>query len=815
MKRIELNNGLKCLFEQRKGTGVAAIQVWVNVGSKYEEDRVAGITHFIEHLIFKGTGEGEGYTIAPKIEALGGSINAFTSYDNTVYHVVVPQAAFETGLELLIDAVKSPLFPDKEISKEKKVIIEEIKMGEDHPQRKLFKELFSLSYEGHPYGRPIIGFEETVSSTQRGDIVAYFNEHYTTENMVVVVVGDFDEAKAKKLLEKYTQGLKRAVKPPSAVTPTPGPVAKTQYVERDVKESYLALSYAIPPIVHKDIPPLDVLGKILGDGDSSRLQAVLKHKKGLVTNAGTYLFTPREDGLFIILATFKGTDYDAVIKGVDAELKAIAEGPIDAWENDKAKNLVRASYIYAAETVQGKAREMGYYQTITGDAHFSDRYVKELDKVSMADIKRVLNTYLYGKPRNLVVLAPKAKSNPHTFQLQDGLTCVLNKNSASPSVSFMIGFVGGLKEEQDGKNGSFNVLSKMLLRGTSKKDAQAIARQIDTLAGSMDPVAGKNVFGLSGKFLAKDLSESITLLKELLTDTKMRKGEFKKVQEDVLSEIRQKDDDHVSFTFKTMYETLYKGHPYGRDALGSAQDVAKLTLGDISYLYKSYVSPDGAVLAISGDINLKETEKLVRSEFSAWTGSAHKLKNLTPAAASAQTKIERRIFQTHMVFACLGPGLTSEDRYASEVMEAVLSGMGGRIHLRLREERPYAYALTFFNQMAFETAALGIYIGTDQKHVADIEKVVRAEIMQIHKDGFTEEEIANAKRYVIGTQQTRMQTNSAIASAMCLDTIYGLKPDYFKRWPGLIEKVTKQEVDGVARKYLTLDKMVTIEVGPP
>ena len=115
MKAFNLNNGLRCLFERRKGTGVVAIQVWVKVGSKYEADCQAGITHFIEHLIFKGTGEAEGYEIAPKIEALGGVINAFTSYDNTVYHIVVPEDAFETGLELLAGAVKSPRFPDQEI----------------------------------------------------------------------------------------------------------------------------------------------------------------------------------------------------------------------------------------------------------------------------------------------------------------------------------------------------------------------------------------------------------------------------------------------------------------------------------------------------------------------------------------------------------------------------------------------------------------------------------------------------------------------------------------------------------------------------
>ncbi|HVN23767.1 MAG TPA: pitrilysin family protein [Syntrophorhabdales bacterium] len=410
MKAFTLNNGLKCLFEHRKGAGVVAIQFWVKVGSKYEAEREAGITHFIEHLIFKGSGNGEGYEVAPKIEALGGSINAFTSYDNTVYHVVVPSEAFETGLELLAGAVKAPRFPVDEIAKEKGVIIEEIKMGEDHPQRKLFKELFSLSYEGRPYGRPIIGFETTVNNTEKPDIVAYFSSHYSVDNVVAVITGDFDGTKGKALLEKSFEGSpaqhSAQRQEASSSVPTRERTSKARRIEKDVQESYLALSYPIPPIVHKDVPALEILAKILGDGDSSRLQATLKHKKGIVTNAGTYLFTPKEDGLFIIMATFNETDEKPVLKGIDAELKKISTGSIDTWEFEKAKNLVRASHVYASETVQGRAQEIGYYATITGSAHFPDRYLEELGRVSKADVKHVLSEYVTGVERNLVVLLP-------------------------------------------------------------------------------------------------------------------------------------------------------------------------------------------------------------------------------------------------------------------------------------------------------------------------------------------------------------------------------------------------------------------------
>ena len=319
---MRLPNGLKCILDRRKGSGVVAMQVWVKVGSRNEDDRVAGITHFIEHLIFKGTEGGEGYEIAPRIEALGGSINAFTSYDNTVYHIVMPRKSFETGLQLLADSVLRPAFPEEELEKEKKVVIEEIKMGEDDPQRKLFNELFSASYPDHPYGRPIIGYRESVLSIGRSHIVSYFREHYTPGRMAVVVVGDFEGERVRELLNRQLSGPAgeegRAAQGTQAAWTGQDTESRVRIIEKEVAETYLALAYPIGPLVHPDTAALDVLGKILADGDSSRLQATLKHAQGLVTDAESYVFTPREDGLFVIVATFKGRDYERVSAALEA-----------------------------------------------------------------------------------------------------------------------------------------------------------------------------------------------------------------------------------------------------------------------------------------------------------------------------------------------------------------------------------------------------------------------------------------------------------------------------------------------------------------
>ncbi|MCX5804565.1 MAG: pitrilysin family protein [Proteobacteria bacterium] len=817
MNIFSLDNGLQYILEQQKNTGVIAVQVWVKTGSIYEEQKIAGITHFIEHLIFKGTDKVKANEMASKIESLGGNINAFTSHDNTVYHVVIPKNAFEEGFTILVDAVKNPAFPEDEIAKEKKVVLEEIKMGEDDPQRKLFKELFSLSYEDNPYGRPIIGYEDTVKDISRDDIRQYFKTHYTPDNMVLVITGDFEEAKADELIKKHFAGdnsRDKATLENKKDNDVTGNREKIKIIEKNIKESYLAFSYNVPSITHEDIPALEVLGTILGEGESSRLQKQLKNKKGIVTDSSTYLFNPKGEGLFVFYATFKGKDYPLIIAEIEKEVSVLRkEGPTPS-EIQKAKNMIKASYVYSIETVQGKARQVGNFQTLTGDPYFVDKFLAKIDQVNRDDIIMVMDKYISGKYKALAALLPKSASNPYTFQLKNGLKCVVNKEQASPTFAFRAGFIGGVKEEAPGKNGIFNVLSKMLLKGTKDKDATKIAQEIDFLAGNVSAFSGKNTFGLSGKFLSKDIEEVFGLLKDLLTSTSLKEDELKKVKEDVLSEIRQQDDDPVGYTFIRFNEILYKGHPYSRDPVGREPDIGSIKLDELEGVYKKFITPSNAVLAISGDVDEKKIESLFRKMFSDWSGEASFLQNKPVSAVQKSIQhIDKEIVQTHLVFGFLGPGVLSEDRYAVEVMDSVLSGMGGRIHKILREEKPYAYALTFFNQMAYEVGGMGIYIGTDKKLTEEVRKIVYAEIERILSEGFTEKEVEDAKRYLIGTHYIHMQANSVKAMSMCLDTIYRGEPGYFKVWPKHIQAIKKEDVDKAARKYLSIDKMVDISVG--
>lgn len=828
MNMVTLENGLLCIFDTRRDSGVVAIQVWVKVGSKYEDEKIAGITHFIEHLIFKGTEKMKANEMAARIEALGGSINAYTSYDNTVYHIVVPARSFEEGLHLLVDAVVNPHFPEEEIVKEKKVILEEIKMGEDDPQRKLFKDLFAMSYKDHPYGRPIIGYDKTVKDVTRQTIRSYFASHYLPENMALVVVGDFDEKKALEIIRLYKIGDGKQYSQTVTKGHMPdGTKGATTILRREVRESYLAYSYPIPPITHPDMPALEIFSTIMSDGESSRLVDELKNKKGVVSNISMSLFTPREEGLALVYATFFGEEYGNIITLVDKEMDRMKAGEIPAWELEKAKNIVRASYIYAAETVQGQARQIGNFQTLMGDARFIEKYLKLIDDVTIEDVRNVLNRYIIGKEKNIAVLLPEKKdgkkggkktpekTNPHTFTLKNGLKYSINKNAASPSFAFRVGFVGGLGDEPKDKNGLFNILSRMLLKGTSKKDAATIAREIDILAGEVNPYGGRNIFGLSGKFLSKDKERVMELLAGMLTDTVMKEEDLTRVKEEVLSSIRRRDDDHVSLTFRRFNEALYRNHPYSRDPIGRDADVKEITVKELQKFYRKYVTAGNTVVAFSGDVDEKEIQRLMEKYLSKWSGPGRKVEQRTVEEPKRQTvTVRREIKQAHMVFGFLGPGLLDNDRYAVEVLDALLSGMGGRIHRVLREENPYAYSATFFNQMTYDAAAVGVYVGTDNKFTGKVEKLVIDELQKIVTNGFSVDEVERAKNYLTGNHYISIQSNGAKATSMCLDSIYGFDAGFFKVYPKHIEKVTKDDVNRVAKKYLRIDRMITVVLGP-
>ena len=316
LNRFTLSNGLKVLVKEDHLRKVTAIQLWVMVGGSDETDSEKGISHLIEHMAFKGTKKRGVGQIAAELEALGGYVNAFTSKDETVFHVTVPSRATLQGLDILTDAVLNPLIDPKELEKEKKVVIEEMLERKERPDVMLHEFLNKHAYLRNPYRYPIIGSKKTVESFTRDDILAFRKKWYVAENMFLVVVGDVNTAKLRPEIERLAGPLpaRNLFRPPQLVEPPQKKIRAALLRDKSAREARVSIAFHIPSMRNADVNALDLASSILGGRQSSRLVRVIKKEKALVNEISSYSLTPKHPGLFTVSATLDSKNLEAVVK---------------------------------------------------------------------------------------------------------------------------------------------------------------------------------------------------------------------------------------------------------------------------------------------------------------------------------------------------------------------------------------------------------------------------------------------------------------------------------------------------------------------
>jgi zinc protease len=303
-QRFRLDNGLTVILKEDHSSPIVAIQMWVKTGSANETEEEAGITHLIEHMIFKGTTTRKTGEIARTIEASGGHINAYTSYDRTVYLVEIASSNFDIALDVLLDAVQHSLFDPTELEKEKEVVLEEYRRSLDIPQRRLGWTMMNLCYQKHPYRRPIIGYESTIRSFDRKAILKYMDKWYTPENMVLVAVGDLNTGHALKTIKDLIKDMPRRTKQETSRPVEPEQTSLRKIVlDEAVQQIYLDMSWHIPSITHSNLPVLDLMEIGLGHGKTSRLYSRLKMEANLVHRIGAGSYSLEDPSLFSIHAT--------------------------------------------------------------------------------------------------------------------------------------------------------------------------------------------------------------------------------------------------------------------------------------------------------------------------------------------------------------------------------------------------------------------------------------------------------------------------------------------------------------------------------
>jgi predicted Zn-dependent peptidase len=412
---IERPLGGPAFAVRRVPNKVVTIDVWVATGSAREDDATNGISHFLEHMLFKGTprfGVGE---LDRHIMQLGGVWNAGTSMDFTHYYVTVAAPYFDDALDAIADMIQHASIDPAEFEKERAVILEEFRRKQDDPWGWLFDELYHLTYEKGPYRRTVIGTFESISRLTREMMVDYYRRTYTADAITVLIAGDVEPDAAVARAKNYFRDLAPAANP----WPQPDPntafrKALRQIVPRDVHETYLALTWPGPSIEsQREVVALEMLATILGTGRSSRLTRRLREELGLVEEVGMSVAPHKYPGLAYAYATLQPQNLEPALDQFLLLVRELPDKPPTEAELQKAKRLIRNDFFYSTETNSGQTGVMGYYMTLTGSEDFYYRYLPLVESITVADLVDTANRYfLAHEPVALAAVPPSAPNAP-------------------------------------------------------------------------------------------------------------------------------------------------------------------------------------------------------------------------------------------------------------------------------------------------------------------------------------------------------------------------------------------------------------------
>lgn len=855
---FKLNNGLEVVLEENHAAPVVAFQAWVKIGAADEPPALAGIAHVFEHMLFKGTKKRGVGQIAREVESSGGEINAWTSHDETVYHLVLASRFFDTGLDILADTLMNSSFDAAELERERQVVLEEIKQGLDDPERQAGQGLFQSVFDIHPYGRPIIGNETTVRKLRREDILAFFAKNYVASNVTLVVVGDFDAVAAKKKIAQAFSTMPEG----SPVGPRPSQpeqnALRVQAGSRDVKEAQLLFGFRTPAINHPDIAALDLLAVLLGQGESSRLNLEVVRNRQLATNTSAYLFSARDPGALVIGVSLSPSRIEDATRAVLDEAFRLTQEDIRPEELAKARTILESDRVYDKETVQGYARKLGFFSAIAGDPNFEEHYLAALQKSTAADLRRVAAQYLRAANLTIYVQAPERKASKqqdkadrvaarvrkvaeaaetrasarfarstaivpdsdrvirHVFP--SGLKLLILRDSSVPVVALRATWVGGLRYEDDRSNGISNMLAALLARGTKTRSAEQIMTEVEGMAGSLTGYAGRNSLGLQAEFLSRYFDRGLDLVADCLLNATFSEDELEKERRIVLDDIRAQEDNLGQVAFKLFHSTMWSKHPYRLDPMGTTQSIAGLTRRKLINHYRQRYNTSNLTIAVVGDVDPAR----VRAKVAAVLGETPDQRLERPTVPVEPSRTEpAQVFkflskeQAHFVLGFQGVGFASPDRFPLEVLAYALSGQGGRLFTEIREKRALAYRVSAFSMEGIDPGYFAVYLASSPDNLEEAVKVVRQELHAAAEKGISVDELARAQRYLIGVHAIGLQRKSAIAAALAFHEAYGQGWKSYRQYGDNIMKVRIEDVARVARKYLDPQREVTAVVKPP
>lgn len=820
---VTLDNGLTIITREDHSAPVVSAQAWAMTGSIHEGRWLgAGLSHVLEHMLFKGTTTRPGSRIDQEVQEAGGYMNAYTSFDRTVYHIDVPNTGMETALSILCDIMQNASLPPETLAKELDVIRREMDMGQDDPGRRSGRRLFESAYTKSPYRYTVIGYLDIFNELKPEDIRQYYRERYAPNNLFYVVTGDFKHEDAVAQIRAAYAQTKFHVQPAAVLPAEPRQTAPREVIEEaPIELGYLHFAWHIPEVRHPDVPILDVLAVVLGNGRSSRFYQEVREKQGLVHFAEAWTYNPGNPGLFGTSAMIDADQFSAARNALLAEIEKLKSQLAPEAEVQKAKKQFISATLATRKTMQGQAQDLGNNWLAANDLNFSQHYLAAVQRVTPADLQRVAREYLRAENRTLYALLPEGatpapavvnESNStheiQKFTLANGLRLLVKEDHRLPFVEFRAVFRGGVLAEDKNNHGITQLMARLIIKGTKTRSAEQIASEIESLGGSLDSYGGNNSFGINAEILHPDFDAGLNLLADVILNPTFPAAQLEREREIQIAGIRNNRDDLLKSAFQSMRRELFGPAGYGLDNLGTEETLATLDSKLIAQFHRQLARPDNCVIAIYGDLKAEVARAAIEQRFGDWRAPSAP----GPVAASAKSNLvqdgPRRVLQARekkqavVVIGFPGSTLDASDREALEILQETCSDLGSRLFLRIRENLGLAYYVGAQNLLGLTPGYFAFYAGTEPAQVARVETEMFKEIELLRTEGITASELKRAQAKLIGQRKIARQELGGFASTTALDELYGLGYGNTYREDEKVEAVTLDQVKRAAQKYL-------------
>jgi len=827
---VVLKNGLTLLVHQQPGAEVVSAQVFVRAGSALEGKYMrAGLSHYLEHIVAGGTTRSFTEEQAKeRLKTMGGTTNAYTSYDRTVYYINTGAGHWRDALDLLVSYVSENVVDAREVAREKKVIQQEMKMGESNPNTELWRLFIQTAYQENPVRYPVIGYEEVFVKQSREALLDYYQQRYQPENVVVALSGNVQASEVLEFVAEKTKNFLAGSSDP-VVLPEEPLQGSVRWEEKEVPIVRLVQAMIGFPSVNayeKDLYPLDVLAQVMGEGETCRLHCRLKEDQNKVFSIGASNWTPAfVRGQFIISVSLAPSQWPSALKDIKEEINLFRTTPISAEELDKAKKTAIAQHVFEKESVSAKAASLASSYLLSGNPYFEEEYVDGISSVTVQEVQAVAQRYLVDNRMNVAVIKPAHTEvqnaaatqcpPPHIppvefNRMPNGLKTLIKQDVTLPFVTMQLWGAGGLALETLGRPGLSAFTAELLTAGTKSMPKLDLLRKVEDAGGEISAKSDNNTYHVSIKVLKEDFDWALALLADIAQNAQFPQDEIEKQRQDTLIAIQKLDENWQAEVMRLFKRNYFQKSSYVNDKPGTSESVGSFTRDEIVAFYRKMVNPTHSALAIYGDIDPGRTRDLVQQKFGKWSGVP--LKSSMPdethrIGANHTIEIKNEKNSSALFIGTNGLDINSAERPVLDVLTSVLSGGGspaGRIFDSLRGgDQNLVYTVSTFPFYGKNAGFFGVITQTTLANLPKVEEVIEQNLKRLKDEPVPQSELDQAKETMLVGLKLSRETLSSQAADAALNEVLGLGWDYSQRYPDLIRAVTANQVKDMARRLFT------------